>query len=134
MEPAGPARDPGGDRAAAAAAPPELQRRPPDPLPVGGGTALFVEGLLGDLDPDSELWLTADGARLPLMGAGMPPPRSRAGEGYWWAVVPVPRREREDRLVLELHSRDGDEGERVSALSETALAQSYPVPPQREQA
>ena len=124
-------REPAGDGPQAA---PRLLRTPPDPLPVGGGTALFAEGLLGELKGGSGLRLLVNGKPVELMGAGVPPPRSRRGDDYWWAVVPIGAVEGEERLELELAGRPPGGEELVAPLSSTSLIPASPPPAERERA
>lgn len=81
---------------AAPAGPPrgaaELWKPLPEVVGVGGGTALFVDGLFGGPAPTAaggggEL-IVGDRAE-PLLGAGAAPPGRRGDGGYWWAIAPI---------------------------------------------
>lgn len=76
--------------ASAADTPTLLSPAPGAEIAVGAGSAIFVAGRgpagHGEGGPRA---VTVAGRAHPLMGAGLPPPRARAGRDYWWTVVPL---------------------------------------------
>ncbi len=62
----------------------------PDPLPVGAGTACFVDGLLGEWPAGARtVEIVAGERRFPALGWGVAPPGSRRGADYWWGIVEI---------------------------------------------
>ena len=95
-----------------------LRLSPVNPLPerlaVGGGTALFLDGLCSHPSgPVSDLRVSVDGVDHPVLAAGMPPPGAFEGDGYWWAIVPFEAISRGALVRLRLRARTskGEEAE-----------------------
>lgn len=61
----------------------------PERVAVGGGTAIFLEGLCSHPDgPLEDVRASVDGIDQPVLAAGMPPPQGFKGGEHWWAIVP----------------------------------------------
>ena len=100
----------------------------PERLAVGGGTALFLDGLCSHSDgPVSALWVTVDGVEHPVMATGMPPPGAYEGTDYWWAVVPIAAVERPQLTRLRLRARTARGAEAFGELGVIELAPALEI-------
>ncbi len=132
-----------------------LRLTPVSPLPerlaVGGGTAVFLDGLCSHPDGAiSSLRVSIDDVDHPVLAEGMPPPgvsdRWRAGrrtpggdgDGYWWAIVPIPAVTRPRLARLRLRARTHAGAEAVGELGVIELHPTVDVgeaaPPARSRA
>jgi GT2 family glycosyltransferase len=109
----------------------ELTVRPPDPVGVGGGNAVFLGGRI---DPAAarasavELLVDGQPAREPVRVAN---PRGGAS-AFWWAVLELPPVSGDRPLAVELRQRNGA-GARTAKLG-TLEAAPGPTASQRERA
>ena len=97
----------------------------PERLPVGGGTAIFLDGLCSHRDgPLDDLRVSVDGIDHPVLASGMPPPRGFKGSDYWWAIVPFEAVSRPRLAQLRLRARTARGAEAVGDLGVVELRPS----------
>ncbi|MEJ7656428.1 MAG: hypothetical protein WKF33_05310 [Thermoleophilaceae bacterium] len=78
----------------------------PARIPVGGGTAIFLDGLCSHpAGPLEDLRVSVDGIDHPVLAAGMLPPEGFKGSDYWWAIVPFEAVSRPRLAQLRLRAR-----------------------------
>ncbi len=96
----------------------------PARIPVGGGTAIFLDGLCSHpAGPLEDLRVSVDGIDHPVLAAGMPPPEGFKGSDYWWAIVPFEAVSRPRLAQLRLRARTA-RGE--EALGELGIVELHP--------
>lgn len=102
----------------------------PEPVAVGAGTALFIDGRLGvgaEGGAPTEVELLAGGRPVELLGWGAPPPRSISGNDYWWTILPIASVDGPRELELGLRL----DGGRVEALEALPLLPERGIPAER---
>ncbi len=111
----------------------------PERIPVGGGTAIFLDGLCSHPDgPLEDLRVSVDGIDHPVLAAGMPPPEGLKGSDYWWAIVPFEAVSQPRLAQLRLRARTARGEEALGELGIVELHPSVdvgdPAPPPRSRA
>lgn len=88
-----------------------LERPLPDPLAVGGGTALFLDGRCSVESASIEsLRAVTAGSATTLLGWGAPPPKSRSGHDYWWTILPIEPASGPGRIPLAIEAETSHSG------------------------
>jgi glycosyltransferase involved in cell wall biosynthesis len=98
-----------------------LRTPPPQPLPIGSGSAVFIHGAALHAERRiSGLELTAGGAASPVMAHGMPSPglaaelgdRPGAAQAIFWGIAPLAPSVGRDAVELGVRARL-DDGRRI---------------------
>ncbi len=108
----------------------------PERVAVGGGTAIFVDGLCSHPEgPLEDLRVCVDGIDHPVLATGMSSPRGFRGNDYWWAIVPFDAVSRPRIAQLRLQARTASGTDAVGDLGTIELHPSLeitdPAPPPR---
>ena len=111
----------------------------PERLAVGGGTAIFLDGLCSHPEgPVEDLRVCVDEIDHPVLATGMPPPRGFKGNDYWWAIVPFEAVSAPRLAQLRLRARTACGTDAVGDLGSIELHPSLqitdPAPPPRSRA
>lgn len=104
----------------------------PEEIAVGGGTALFVDGLLPGGKASGRPQLLVGGEPQPLMGWAAAPPRQRGGGDYWWGIARINSRLLGGQAhgILELGLSVGDGPAKIHPLASVAIRDRPEVPPE----
>jgi glycosyltransferase involved in cell wall biosynthesis len=112
----------------------------PDSLPVGSATAVFCYGTCFHRHAAvGELAILVDGVRQRPSAAGMPrpdvfaalhkeDPERRSFRSGFWAIVPIPARERPGAVELAVAARAAGGAEVVAPLGRIAVVELEPAP------
>ncbi len=111
----------------------------PERLAVGGGTAIFLDGLCSHPDgPLEDLRVSVDAIDHRVLATGMPALEGSKGSDYWWAIVPFDAisQPRIAQLCLQARTARGTDavGDLGTIELHPSLEISDPAPPPRSRA
>ena len=100
----------------------------PQPLRVGDGTAVFLDGRIAHPGAAiASLRISFAGVDVPALGFGAPEPGGE-GDDYWWAIVPVRPAASPGSEVASLHATFDDGSEAGVVVGAVELAEDLEAP------